>query len=368
MHQKAHYLRQFRSSDAWLCSRLIYALLPCCVSWNKGTLTCIRPRPSGGGLHLLWKGKPMTLRRMSVVASVLSLGIGSFLATAAPASAETDHAGAQSVWITVTGDGSHASISNDDVHPGWLKLNIKDSTSPTIGAQVVVVQMRDGFSVNRLTADIGVQTNRSSTPAQSAASTRDINKIAIALGGGDTFVGTPFFRSDTIRLPGMGTYFVISSGAKNGPTVAGRLEARGSTVESGAPDHSGTISLGNGSADTITLSGHMPAKGTVKVRNNGDSVHLLQISKVADGVTDAQVQAEYDALMMNVFPTPGHDPAGLITPSVVNTGSDAVSPGHASLLSYNLPAGTYLLQCFVADDSTGIPHTFMGMHLIVHLS
>ena len=296
----------------------------------------------------------------------MALVIGGVLATAAPATADTDHGKAQAVLITVTGDGSHASISNNDVHPGWLKLNIKDSTSPTIGVQIVVVQMRRGYSVSRLTADIGVQTNQSSTPAQSAASTRDIDKIAIALGGGDTFGGTPFFRADTIWLPGRGNYYVINTGAKNGPTVVGRLEAWGRTVEAGAPHHSGTISLGNGSADTITLRGHMPAKGTVKVRNNGDGVHLLQISKVADGVTDTQVQTEYHTLMTGGTPT--SDPAGLNAPPTVVTGTDAVSPGHASLLSYNLPAGTYLLQCFVADTTTGIPHAFMGMHLIVHLS
>jgi hypothetical protein len=51
----------------------------------------------------------------------------------------------------------------------------------------------------------------------------------------------------------------------------------------------------------------------------------------------------------------------------VSTGSDAVSPGHASVLSLNLPKGTYLLQCFVADDVTGIPHAFMGMHLVVNI-
>ena len=49
-----------------------------------------------------------------------------------------------------------------------------------------------------------------------------------------------------------------------------------------SPEHSGTISLGNGTADTITLRGEMPTHGTVKVRNNGDSVHLLAISKVAE--------------------------------------------------------------------------------------
>jgi hypothetical protein len=304
-------------------------------------------------------------RRISVIASVMALVTGGFLVTAAPASADPGHARAQGVWIDVAGDGSHASIGNDDVHPGWLTFHIKDSTSPSIGAQLVVVQMRHGYSVNRLTTDIGVQTNQSSTPAQNAASTRDINKIAIALGGGDTVGGTRFFRSDTIRLPGRGNYYVINTSAKNGPTVLGTLEARGRTVEAGAPPYTGTVSLGNGSADTITLHGHMWARGTIKVRNNGDSVHLLQMNKVADGVTDAQVQAEYDTLMMGGTPT--SDPAGLNSPPTPGTGSDAVSPGHASLLSYSLPTGTYLLQCFIADDTTGIPHAFMGMHLIVHV-
>ena len=307
-------------------------------------------------------------RRVSAIASVVALVIGGFLATAAPASADTGHGKAQGVWIKVTGDGSHASISNKDVHPGWLKLNIKDSTSPTtLGAQIVVVQMRDHYSVKRLVADINVQLVQSTTPVQFAAaakSTRDINKIAIALGGGDTFGSAPFFRSDTIWVPKCGDYYVINTGAKNGVAVVGKLDASGRTVESGAPDYSGTVSLGNGSADTITLRGHMPAKGTIKVRNNSDSIHLLSISKVADNATDPLVTAEYAALMNGTLTS---DPEGLFTQGAPSTGSDAVSAGHASLLSYNLPKGTYVLQCFVADDVTGIPHAFMGMHLIVHI-
>jgi hypothetical protein len=306
----------------------------------------------------------MKRRRMGVVASVVALAIGGFLPTAAPASADSNQSRAQGVLINVTGDGSHASISNRWVHPGWLKLNIKDSTSPTLGAQVVVVQMRRHYSVKRLVADINVQVQPNPSPTAAAASTRDINKIAIALAGGDTVGGKPYFRSDVIWLPGGGEYFVINTGAKGGVAVVGRLEAGGRTVYRGAPDYSGTVSLGNGSTDTITLRGHMWARGTIKVRNNGDSVHLLQMYKVANTVTDAQVQAEYDALMAGQ-PTP--DPAGLHSPPTAGTGSDAVSPGHYSLLSYDLPKGTYLLQCFVADDVSGIPHAFMGMHLIVHV-
>lgn len=303
-------------------------------------------------------------KRIGVVVTVAGLAIGGCVALAAPASAGT--AGwAQSVQVTVRGDGSRASINNDDVHPGWLKLQITDDTSPSIGAQVVVAQMRHGYSVKRLVADIAAQVSQNSVPAQAAASTRDINKIAVALGGGDTSDHEGFFRSDTIFLPSQGRYFVINTAAKNGPALVGDLEARGRTVHAGAPHHSGTITLGKGSADTITLRGSMPRSGTVKVRNRGDSVHVLQMSKVADGVTDAEVQAEYDTLMTGGKPT--SDPAGLSSPPTPSTGSDAVSPGHASLFSYHLPAGTYLLQCFVADDTTGIPHAFMGMHLIVHV-
>ena len=36
-------------------------------------------------------------------------------------------------------------------------------------------------------------------------------------------------------------------------------------------------------------------------------------------------------------------------------------------MAYNLPKGTYVLMCFVADDMTGIPHAFMGMHKVIKL-
>lgn len=47
----------------------------------------------------------------------------------------------------------------------------------------------------------------------------------------------------------------------------------------------------------------MADRGIVRVRNDGDSVHILAITKVATGVTDTQVQAEYDVLMSGGTPT-----------------------------------------------------------------
>ena len=125
----------------------------------------------------------MMRRRMSTIVGMAALVTGGLLAFAAPASA-SEHGGTQALWVTVTGDGSKATISNDDLQPGWLTLHVKDRTTASSGAQVVVVKMRPGFSVSRLVADIDVQINQNSTPAQGAASTRDINKIAVAYGGG----------------------------------------------------------------------------------------------------------------------------------------------------------------------------------------
>ena len=36
-------------------------------------------------------------------------------------------------------------------------------------------------------------------------------------------------------------------------------------------------------------------------------------------------------------------------------------------MTYNLPPGTYVLLCFIADDENGMPHAFMGMHKVIVL-
>jgi hypothetical protein len=46
---------------------------------------------------------------------------------------------------------------------------------------------------------------------------------------------------------------------------------------------------------------------------------------------------------------------------------NVLSPGRTAQLSYKLPAGTYVLLCFVPDAETGEPHAAMGMHEVVTL-
>jgi len=70
------------------------------------------------------------------------------------------------------------------------------------------------------------------------------------------------------------------------------------------------------------------------------------------------VQQYFDSGAMGPPPFATGGPSG---------GSDVESPGVSLQLTYNLPAGTYVLLCFVADDQTGMPHAMMGMHKVVVL-
>jgi hypothetical protein len=309
-----------------------------------------------------------------VATAVLTVvGLGGLALVAAPAASAHDVPG-QALTVNVTGDGATSTVLSGStwLRPGYLTIRIKDSTSPDVGAQITVVSMIGNAPVSQLLADIAVQAgNGNSTPAQNAASTTDINKIAKAYGGPDVYPapdnGT---RSVTDFLPRDGTYYLISTGSPSaGPTVLQTLHVlgHGDFDDARAPRSASTVFMGNGSADTfVTSTGRwLPREGTIKIRNNGDSVHLFQISKVADGTTDAAVQAEYDTVLAGGMPT--SDPANLMGSPTPSTGADALTPGQVASLTYDLPRGTYLIQCFIADSMTGIPHTFMGMHLIVHL-
>jgi hypothetical protein len=84
----------------------------------------------------------------------------------------------------------------------------------------------------------------------------------------------------------------------------------------------------------------------------------MVLQPVKKGTTDKQVA---DFLASGSQGAPPFAGSG---PSVAN---DVVSPGYSLQVTYDLPEGTYVLLCFVADDVTGKPHALMGMHKVVVL-
>lgn len=103
----------------------------------------------------------------------------------------------------------------------------------------------------------------------------------------------------------------------------------------------------------------MPAHGTIRISNVSDTLHFVAIQRVRRGTTDREIQ-HYFASGGSAGPPP----------FIVNSpqmGADVLSPGQSLKLTYRLHRGTYVLLCFIADDHTGMPHAFMGMHKVVHL-
>ena len=49
------------------------------------------------------------------------------------------------------------------------------------------------------------------------------------------------------------------------------------------------------------------------------------------------------------------------------TGS--LSPGHSMTVDYDLPPGHYAVMCFFPDPKMkGMPHAYMGMVRVIHLT
>jgi hypothetical protein len=112
------------------------------------------------------------------------------------------------------------------------------------------------------------------------------------------------------------------------------------------------------SADRFVAPRKWPHEGTYTFRNTSDTLHFMELQPVKTGTTDKQVSD---------FFASGAQGAPPFAKSGPGVGNDVVSPGFSLQVTYDLPEGTYVLLCFVADDVTGMPHALMGMHKVVVL-
>ena len=118
----------------------------------------------------------------------------------------------------------------------------------------------------------------------------------------------------------------------------------------------------------------------------GADARFKEINEAYQVLSDPQRRQAYDLFGRSAGGAGGPDPYGpfggfsgfgdifdaFFGAAASGAGRRARPPSGADLrydlqLSYDLPAGTYVLLCFVADDETGIPHAIMGMHQVVVL-
>lgn len=290
----------------------------------------------------------------------LALG-GALVVVASPAMPATASPGDPVVKVSSSPSGLN--LNTSQVSAGQIVFRfsstVPSSQNGPSGSDVEILR-RTGASMDAVAAHIRQQVF--GDPTQAAASTRwlaDPDNVMLFGGAAISGVGT----AQTVNTLPAGTYQLldINSVFAGGALGVARLDVVGHIHPSQLPKISATIDMT--SADRFrTTSTELTANGRFLVRNTADTIHFVSFQPVAAGTTDRQVnQAIANNTLDQLFTLPPGDDR-------IGVESDVLSPGRQQVFSSDsLAPGTYDLECFIADDVTGVPHFFMGMHKIVHI-
>ena len=290
-------------------------------------------------------------------AAAIFAAVGGLLALAGPAASAGEHAaaGGHPHCVTVVGNGTSVHTSRAKVGGGKVCFSVS-STNPVVqgngGSNISLFQPKHRVKLAKVFADL--RKEFSPVPATAAKGTRDIVRDVSLFGLADVVPGYPEVVTENLRP---GTYYLmdlVNFTGKGHPVIT-KLCVTGHGRP--GPLH-GSVYVTPTSADRFIAPRVWPHRGTYLFHNIADTIHFMEITPVKAGTTDAQIQAFFNSGSQSQPPFARPGPSG---------GNDVVSPGKTIAVSYNLPRGTYVLLCFVADDVTGIPHAIMGMHLVIRL-
>ena len=293
----------------------------------------------------------------SLRSAALLAAAGGLLTLIAPAASANDHKPAdnRSHVVGVVGNGTSVHIDHGSVEAGTVSFKVS-STNRVVqgngGSSISLFQPKRGVKLSKAFADLHEEF--SSVPATAAKGTRDLVRDVSFFGLADLVPGSPEVVTENLRS---GTYYLMDLGSFTGKgnpvttrlSVTGR--GRGSSLH-------GNVYVTPTSADRFIAPNKWPHRGSYLFHNIADTIHFMEIMPVKAGTTDKEIQAFFKSGSQSAPPFARNGPSG---------GNDVVSPGGTILVSYNLPRGTYVLLCFIADDMTGIPHAVMGMHKVIQL-
>ena len=259
--------------------------------------------------------------------------------------------------VNVVGNGSAVHLSKTTVHAGTVQFNVSTTVpaSTGSGSEITIFKPKGGATAATVLADLKDEFTQ--YPSIAAKGTRELVRDAGFYGLADPVQGTPFTVTEKLAA---GTYYLLDAGLQppTKPSDLTTLTVTPAYVTDAQPAVASQFTVQMTSADTFVTPRNWQHRGTVTVANVSDTIHFLNLVPVKAGTTDKQVQQYFDSGAQGPpsFATGGS-----------SGGSDVQSPGTSLQLTYDLPAGTYVLLCFVADDQTGMPHALMGMHKVVVL-
>ncbi|MCF6379674.1 hypothetical protein L2K70_18845 [Nocardioides KLBMP 9356] len=244
--------------------------------------------------------------------------------------------------LTATLTGKTIKVSGPSkLRPGRVRMSVS-------GKGVVELAMfRSGYDAADFAADVN-----------KFGAKNDVKALKHALANTTILGGFEGGGSGTLVLPKAGSYTPFSLGDK-GVVLGDPIMVKGAKRKSATPSTDGRIiakaGLSWGGSSTL------PAKGRLLFKNRGNTgvPHFIAMQQVQEGTTTDQV-LEYFQSGDQGQPSWGL-PAGLETGSI--------SPGKSVTVNYDLPPGQYVVMCFFPDPTMGgMPHAFMGMLEMIHLT
>lgn len=255
----------------------------------------------------------------------------------------------------VVGDGSRVAVSQPTIQAGTDSfLVLTNNKTPGSGSNIALFSLKGAATTSQVASDLRDEFNQ--TPATAAKGSRELVRDVNAFGLADVSVGASVTVTANLTV---GTYYLmdLANFSGTGSPIFTPLRV---TAGSGRGPLHGDVSVQATAADRFTAPNTWPHTGSYVFANTAtDTLHFMDLERVKPGTTDAQVQAYFNSQSQAAPPFALNGPGA---------GNDVVSPGNTIRVAYNLPAGTYVLLCFIADTTTGMPHAIMGMHKVITLS
>ncbi|MGN6474720.1 MAG: hypothetical protein ACTHK4_13870 [Mycobacteriales bacterium] len=220
--------------------------------------------------------------------------------------------------------------------------------------EFAIARLHKGYTLADLKRDFATygQSQQNPTPQGLKALNRIVRRTTF-VGGLDTGTGHNSV-SGSVLMSKAGTYYLFNDA--NGPGSADVIKLH-VTAKAGTRTAPAIVAVERAiTAKRFRGPTHLPASGTIEFKNDStNSPHFMFLQHVKKGTTRKQVIESFKSN------GPGPEEKGA-------AGTDVVFMGHAMTLTYHLPPGDYAQMCFFPDLKTGMPHAFMGMVRIVHLS
>jgi hypothetical protein len=294
----------------------------------------------------------------------VAVGVGALIALEASSAVASDrhqgrheHQSRVQQVVHVSGDGAKVAFDDASVKAGSITFVVSTTTAAGQSSNITLFKPKHGKNLD----DVLTALTEEFGPTTAAQGTRDLVASATFHGLADVVNGTPLTVTENLDP---GTYYAVDLG---NPPQSGTVKTTEFDVSSdrhGVAQDSDVSSRARVAAvdpDRFAAPSVLPHRGTLTFVNRSDTLHFMNVTPVKVGTTDAEIQS--------FFANPPADPNA--QPPFFATGpsggADVLSPGGHLQLSYDLPRGTYVLLCFVADDVTGMPHALMGMHKVVVL-